>query len=70
MSWADEVIEGLQDFTDRLKRGERIVTTTVERCPCNDTGEVRTDIQISASNCRLCAGKGWIIGARTIFGGA
>lgn len=67
MSLESDLIDGLEEFRDRLRSGERIVCSTVERCACNDTGEIRTEIQISASNCHLCAGKGWIISARTIF---
>lgn len=62
MSLADEIVSGLEEFVEALRSGERIMVSTVERCVCNANGEKK-----GSKQCHLCAGRGWILGAKTLF---
>ncbi len=63
MNVGEQIIESLNDFVGKLKRGERIIVKTVMRCVCNEhrakTGNPK---------CEQCGGRGWLIDAKTLFG--
>lgn len=55
MSVGEEVVAALEDFTSQLRRGERIMVTTVERCGCDKEG-----------GCQMCKG-GFVFSSKTLF---
>lgn len=56
----ERIIESLENFASQLKRGERIMVTTIERCGC-DSGnlDIHTPPGIKPK-CRICNGTGYI----------
>ena len=56
MNLIDKVREKLSGFEEQLQRGDRLVVTTTEKCPC-----------IFDDKCKLCGGKGYVTDSITII---
>jgi hypothetical protein len=67
VSIGEEIIEGLTEFRDQLKRGERIVVTQISRCDCNPGNVTRAGFDTGNPQCHLCGGRGWLTTAKTLF---
>jgi hypothetical protein len=57
----EQVIDSLIEFTETLKKGDKIVASTIECCPCNETR-----VKVGTPKCHLCNGRGWIIDVVTL----
>lgn len=63
MTIGEQIIASLEDFADKLERGELITCSTITRCICNERRERKGN-----PKCEQCGGRGWLIEAKTLFG--